>query len=296
MREFLAVLPDAPASSLPFSELREQYQQGHLSRKDFEGRIFQFLLKNHQRFNLFKHNQDTFSDYLAWLYPRLSRAIDSYKDLGSSFDAYICSIVHWSAKEYQSREADHHVTEYACWEARAEEESAANEGASVYRDTEENFKPVSNPRQVLVLLLKSYFFVSDDFITRVAPALCVSPEALTGMVDKLRELRADRETEIRDLQEQLHVQYYRSVAYQKQLESIPEGAARLETMNGRLERARARYANIKQRLATINREPSNSQIATVMGIPKGTVDSTLYAIKQKARRGVYQLADSSQGT
>jgi DNA-directed RNA polymerase specialized sigma24 family protein len=289
MQGFLAVLPDMPTSPVPFSDLREQYRQGHLTRKDFEGRIFQFLLKNYQRFHLFKHNQDTFADYLCWLYPRLSRAIDSYQDLGSSFDAYICSIVHWSAKEYQSREADHHVTEYACWEARAEEESSANENASVYLDAEESFKPVSNPRQVLILLLKSYFFVSDDFITRVAPAIGVSPEELTGMIDQLRELRVERETEIRDLQEQLHIQYYRCVAYRKQLESIPEGAARMETMRGRLERAQARYANIKQRLAAINREASNSQIATVMGIPKGTVDSTLYAIKQKAKRGVYQL-------
>jgi DNA-directed RNA polymerase specialized sigma24 family protein len=289
MRELSAVLPEIPASASPLSDLREQYLQGRLNRKDFEGRIFQFLLDNYQRFHLFNRDRDAFADYLCWLYPRLRRAIDAYKEVGSSFDAYICSIVRWSSKEYRSRETDHRITECACWEARAEEDLATGECTPVYMEAEESFEPVKNPRQVLILLLKSYFFVSDDFIARVAPAIGVSPDKLTLMVDKLRELRGERESEIRDLQEQLHCQYYRCVAYRKQLESLAETAARRETMQGRLERAQMRYASIKKRLAAINRDASNSQIARVLDIPKGTVDSTLYAIKQKALRGVYEL-------
>ncbi|MDR1325371.1 MAG: hypothetical protein LBK00_04965 [Treponema sp.] len=285
MRELSADLPEIPVSDLPLNNLREQYIGGQLSRKDFEGRIFQFILNNYKRFHLFNHDRDAFTDYLGWLYPRLSRAIDAYKEVGSSFDAYIGSIVRWSYKEYRSRATDHRITERACWETRATEDVATGECTPAYL-ADESFRPVKNPRQVLILLLKSYSFVSDDFIARVSPAIGVSPDKLVSMINKLHELREEREEEIRNLQDKLDCQYYRCVAYQKQLESLPETAARREIMRGRLERAKTHYAAIKQRLAAINRDASNSQIAKVLDIPKGTVDSTLYAVKRKG--GIYK--------
>jgi DNA repair exonuclease SbcCD ATPase subunit len=132
---------------------------------------------------------------------------------------------------------------------------------------EENLKPVSNSQERLILLLKSYFFMSDDFIVRVAPAIGISVENLTGMADKLRELRVERDEETRRLQEQLHTQYYRYVAYQRQLETHIED----------LERAYTRYASIKQRLADINQDASNRQIAEALGTPEEMVNFPLYA-------------------
>ncbi|MDR0636454.1 MAG: hypothetical protein LBF87_05180 [Treponema sp.] len=287
MQEVSAVLSGVPVSDLPLSDLREQYLGEQISRKDFEGRIFQFLMAHYQRFRLFDHDRDAFTDYLCWLYPRLSRAIDAYKEVGASFDAYIGSIVRWSSKEYRSRTADHYITERACWETRAMEDSFTGEYTPTYL-TDESFKPVKKTQQVLILLLKSYSFVSDDFIARVAPAIGISPDKLALMIDKLHELREEREEKLRNLQEKLNCQYYRCAAYRRQLQSLPETAARRDAIRGRLERAQARYAKIKQRLATINRGASNSEVAKVLGIPKGTVDSSLYTIKQKAMRGIYK--------
>ncbi|MDR2418205.1 MAG: hypothetical protein LBD79_04040 [Treponema sp.] len=284
MRKLAAILSDTAVSSLPLNGLRDQYTQGLLTRKDFEECIFRFLLKNYKQFNLFNRDHDEFVDYLCDLYPCLSRAIDTYKETGSSFDAYICSIVRSSAKVRQLREAEHHITEYACWEARAEEELMMSENVSAYLDAEESLKPVSNPRQVLILLLKSYFFVSDDFVVRVAPAIGVNIKNLTAMLDKLRELCMGRNEKVHQLKEQLHIQYYRCVTYRKRLEALSEYPSQRELIRGYLERACSSYANIKQRLASINLEPSNRQIAEVLGIPKGTVDSTLHALKQKIKR------------
>jgi hypothetical protein len=284
MRKLAAILPDTSVSSLPLNDLRDQYTQGLLTRKDFEECIFKFLLENYKQFNLFNRDRDEFADYLCGLYPYLSRAIDTYKEAGSSFDAYICSIVRRSAKVHHLREVAHHVTEYACWEALAEEGVVTSGNMPAYLDAEEIPKPVSNPRQVLILLLKSYFFVSDDFIVRVAPAIGVNIEKLTALLNKIHELCAERDEKILRLKEQLHVQYYRCVSYRKRLEAFSEYSPQSELLHRYLERAYSNYATIKQRLASINLEPSNRQIAEVLGIPKGTVDSTLYALKRKTKR------------
>jgi len=47
----------------------------------------------------------------------------------------------------------------------------------------------------------------------------------------------------------------------------------------RLERGRERLANLRERLAKRLPDPSNSQIAKLLGISKGTVDSVLYRLK-----------------
>jgi DNA-directed RNA polymerase specialized sigma24 family protein len=287
MQEISVVLSRIPALDFPLNELWEQYKGGQLSRKDFEGRTFQFLLDNYRRFRLFGRDEEAFTDYLCWLYPHLSRAIDTYKEVGASFDAYISTIVRLSFKDYRNQTVKHSITERAYWETRIAEDLSERECIPAYLK-DECFKPVKNPRTVLILLLKSYCFVSDDFIARVAPAIGISPDELARMIDKVRELRKKRDEEFLVLQEKLSRYYYRCAVYQKQLKFLPEAGARREAVCVLLKRAKARLADIRQELSVIKRKASNRQVATVLGISKNTVDSRLHAIKHKAAREVYK--------
>jgi DNA-directed RNA polymerase specialized sigma24 family protein len=261
-------------------ELFERYTRREISKKEFEGLIFQFVLENYQRFHLFDWNKDKCTEYLCWLYPRLSRAIDSYKNTGASFDAYISAMIHWSAREYRTRETDHRITEYACWKAKAEE-MAVSSPEPEYPERRAPIPLVPNPRQVLVLLLKTYFYLSEDFLSRAAPALGMSKEKLRNLVEELRKLRLRRDEEIRGLRERIHCQYYRCIAFEKRMESVSEDSAHHIKMKEKLIRARARLRTMKARLASIRMEATNRQIAEVLGVPKGTVDSNLHALKRK---------------
>jgi hypothetical protein len=82
------------------NNLLENYLKGSLGRKEMEGKLFMFIKKHPRRFSIGKFNDDTRDDFISWLYPRLSRAIDHYSDQGSCFDAYITAMVRLSAKEY----------------------------------------------------------------------------------------------------------------------------------------------------------------------------------------------------
>jgi hypothetical protein len=261
-------------------ELFNRYSRGDLSKKEFEELIFRFIIKNRQRFRLFDWNEDKCVDYLCWLYPRLSRAVETYKNTGASFDAYIGALVHWSAREYRTREAEHKITEYACWKAKAEELTVHNPEPE-YSEIRVPVQPFPNPRQVLILLLKSYFYVSEDFLSRAAPALGMGKEKLRQLVDELRKLRLRRDEEIRGLRERIFCQYYRCLAFEKKLDLLPKGSVHYSRMEGRVLRARTRLAAMKTRLASMRMEATNRQIAEVLGIPKGTVDSSLHSIKQK---------------
>jgi hypothetical protein len=260
----------------------EKYIQGSLKKKEFEGLIFQYCLDNRSRFCLPNWDRDEYTDYLCWLYPRISRSIDHYREVGSCFDAYIRCLVRWSAKEYRSREADHTVTENACWNARTVDMMVCSREPEYAADTPPAFKPVPNPRQVLILLLKSYYFVSDDFLDRIAPAIGVKKEKLRLLIDELRQRRLVRDEEIRTLRERIHCQFYRCISMTKRAAAAPAGSVFQEKIRQRLIRAKIRLAAMRKRLQSIRHEASNRQVAEVLGIPKGTVDSNLYAIKAKS--------------
>jgi hypothetical protein len=267
-------------NNLPLTDLLNRHALGHFDRKELEGKIYQFLLDNYQRFRQYKWSKDDFMDYLCWLYPRLSRAIDRYKNTGASFDAYVASLIRWSIQEYRARETDHRVTENTCWKTQAAE-MEVHSAEPVYMEPEPVYDTAPNPRQLLVLLLKSYHYVSDDLLRRIAPAVGIEAEKLGNMLEELREMRLNREDEIRGLQERIHCQYYRCLVFERRMALAVEGSAKHERMKGCLERARRRLAAMRKRLSSIKVEASNRQVANVLGVPKGTIDSSLYAIKNK---------------
>jgi hypothetical protein len=267
---------------ISLDDLYKKYSAGELNKKEFEGRIFNHILNNYQQFHLSDWSRDVCIDYLCGLYPRLTLAIDGYKNVGSSFENYIKSKLYWFVKEHRTRESDHHVTEYACWETWTMDRNALLcDTESEYLETPRISRRFSNPRQILILLLKSYAFVSEEFITRAAPSIGIEVKKLQKMIDDLRKKRFERDDKIRRLLEQVYSQYYRCVAFERRMRAVPEDSAFYEIMKGRLERARKRYVSMRKRLASVRFEATNRQIAEVLGIPKGTVDSSLYAIKQK---------------
>jgi hypothetical protein len=271
----------------PLSDFYRLYIEGNLSKKIFEGKIFQYLLNNFEKYRMFNGNRERWNDFLSWLYPRFARAIDLYRDLGSSFDAYITGLVNSAAREYRFRESDHNITEYVCWRAKAEE-NILFENEPEYLE-EKKSVPIPddiNPKQVLFLLLKSYFFASNEFVEQVAKAIGMNVSVVQGMIDELRKRRAEKEADIMDLKERIHCQHYRCLAYEKRMLNAQPGTEHHEIMKKRFERAKKRYKTMRKRLGGMRMSAPNRMIADILGIPRGTVDSSLFAIRNRLASGL----------
>jgi len=266
----------------PLSDFYRLYIEGNLPKKIFEGRIFQHLLNNYEKFRLFNGNREIWNDFLSWLYPRFARAIDLYRDLGSSFDAYITGLVNSAAKEYRFRESDHNITEYVCWRAKAEEDILFEDEPEYLEEKKVVSIPEDiNPKQILFLLLKSYFFVSNEFVEQVAEAIGMNISMVRDMIDELRKRRAEKEADIMDLKERIHCQHYRCLTYEKRMLNAQPGTEHYEMMKKRFERAKRRYKTMRKRLGGMRMSAPNRMIADILGIPRGTVDSSLFAIKNR---------------
>jgi hypothetical protein len=109
----------------------------------------------------------------------------------------------------------------------------------------------------------------------------MSKEQLFHMVEQLRIVRLQRDANIRNLAERVHSQFYRCLAFEKRLAAAPAHSVHMIKMQRCLERARKRLASMRRHLSLMRMEASNKQVAHIMGVAKGTVDSNLYAVKQR---------------
>ncbi|MDR3247608.1 MAG: hypothetical protein LBT39_02375 [Treponema sp.] len=266
------------------NELYAAYQRGSLSKRKLEGEMFRIILENIQNSRLFDKNEEESTDYLCWLYPRLSRAIVNYQDNGATFSTYIGALIRFSTKEYRSRQIDHYITEYAAWTAHIPDLEVRSPTPSYAEAVEEERPPrITLPplksRQIQILILKSYHFISEDFIDRIAPYAGMEREELKEMIEKLRLRRSRREEEIRVSQERIATQFYRCITWEKRLKLLLPGSARYGKIQLQLERARIRLAGMRKRLSQLRVDATHEQIAEVLGISKGTVSSSLFKLR-----------------
>ena len=269
-------------SQRPLTDLYNSYVSGNLPKKELEGRIFEYLLNNYDKYRVFSGDTDRWNEFISWLFPRVRRAIDSYRDMGSTFEAYINCLVHRTSMEYRNRETDHRITEYVFWQARAEEMNVCETEIEYMEAPKKFFVPEGiNPRQILLLLLKSYYFVSEEYVMKVAQAIGVQAKVIQNMIEKIKNMRADREAEILELRERIYCQHYRCLAYQKRMNVSQQGTVYYERMKDRFERATKRFFTMKKRLGGMRLDASNRMIAEVIGISKGTVDSALFALRNQ---------------
>jgi hypothetical protein len=271
------------------NSLYAEYRQGTLNKRALEEMMFKIMLKSVQEARLFDDDEEASIDYLCWLYPRLSRAIQNYQENGATFATYINALIRYSLREYRSRQYDHYLTEYAAWTAHTTDMEVRSPGLH-YPEIEIEEEDAPGPprlvpltmlksRQVLMLILKSYYFMSEDLIDRIAPMTGVTAERLRKMIEKLRASRSRREEERRLTQERITTQFYRCIVWEKRLKMLLPGTVRYERIQVQLDRARKRLAGMRKRLARFKVSASHRQVAEILGISTGAVGSSLSMLK-----------------
>jgi hypothetical protein len=261
----------------PMTDLLYRYGQGTLSRDQLETKLFLYLTEHARRYRLQDWDAEERMDYLCWLYPRLHRAIDNYRDTGASFDAYIQTLVHWSSREYRINDTLRQTMEHTLWKARFAD--AVHEGESTYAESKPALPLIKNRRQILILALKSYRYVSDDFLERIAPAIGVQKDYLQNLLQAMRKKRQAKDAEIQAMAERVDAQYYRCLLYLQQSRGLPPATSLYASALQRYAKAKDRLTLMRRRLASFRRGATNQEVAEILGLRKGTIDSSLYYVR-----------------
>jgi hypothetical protein len=181
---------------------------------------------------------------------------------------------------FRCRDKKRLAAETACWNVCGD--CSVNESEVPYQETEplpDSGKTL--PKYTLLLLLKSYYYVSDDMVNRAARALGMDAEVLGGMIDTLYRSQLKKITNLKKLTNSAHCLYFRCLSYERQL-ADKYGNPQKRMLIGRyLERGRRRLADMRRRLKSTRIEATNSDLSKLLGIPKGTIASQLSLIRSR---------------
>ena len=135
-------------------------------------------------------------------------------------------------------------------------------------------------RNFLFLALKCSRLIDTLNAHALARIAGVTPAALASLVAELREARDARECrhEMFRCRRNKAFAAIRLLEHELRAEVEPQKRASLEKTLGR---TRLRMRTAMQRMSRVGLAPTNLEIAKVLGVPKGTVDSGLYWLKRK---------------
>lgn len=265
--------------------LLQRYKEGHWERRVLEQQLIIHLMNHPHRFNLRHLNPDDRMDFLCFYFPRLRKAIDNYKVTGHSFDAYIHRSIQFALRDYKQEETIQHQEEAQIWHCTDDSYRPIQKEHFVqdYDQPYDEDTPVKirNPKQILLLTLKAYRYISPDFSNKIAGAIGLEPEIIEGWIREIRMKRIIDDMEIEKLQTATQVCYIKKLRFEQQLLSVDSDS--ISRMSLELQAAKniQHLEKLNRKLRKIKKTASNQLIADVLGMPKGTVDANLHALKQK---------------
>ncbi|MDR2097344.1 MAG: hypothetical protein LBP37_02365 [Spirochaetaceae bacterium] len=275
----------------PLTFFYRLYEAKGINARELETKLFKHFMNSFDyRYGLYFGSKDEKIDFLCWFYPIMRRAIERYNDVKSSFDAYMASMIRFSYQDYRDRKR-RRVAEENNYYKTAESEAAVCDPEADYEKKEMlsgNYQ-IGEPNYILLVLLKSYYYVSDELLSKAAPVIGIEPEILGKMVDTLRCLQFKKIERLQKLIRYTHCLYYRCIKYEGLLAEKAENWPLRNVFSRRLEHGRQRLFTMRERLKSTRIEATNNDLAKVLGVPKGTIDSRWTLIKSKLAQNSLSL-------
>ena len=246
-------------------------------------------------------SEDDAGNFLTNIYHRIPRLIARYSYYGIQFEHYLTKYINLEYKSFRNREQTKRVREDLIYKniSRHERVFTIREGPSsrhlVSAVTRSMNAPTpgrysGNILKLVLLTLKFSDWVSDHQLSQVAKWSGVSHVWLRTMCERLQLQTTKRQERYLTLYERrnaiysqlLHCQYQCNIAHS-------EGNTWYsKAIFERLSVLRKRLSTTNQKLHRVQQYPSNAEIAALLEIPKGSVDSAMYFMKKKYKKSIRQ--------
>ena len=240
-------------------------------------------------------SEDDRSDFFCQFYPKILNLADRFCYTGKPFEAYLVTTLRWQLKTFAANRAKDALQEAIAMKSCLSWQKDRN---TIYDQVAAEHSPEYSPalrevlkigadgkvtkkacvKRLLFLVLQEAFTINDSQIETVAAITGMDKIRIIGCVTEMRtilsEKRQRRQT-LLDRRNKLHL-HFECLRERLSTETDTGVRSRLFT---ELTKVQARLVRIKNDLATIKEGPSHREIAEVLDLPKGSVDSGLYYLK-----------------
>jgi RNA polymerase sigma factor (sigma-70 family) len=234
-------------------------------------------------------DEDACGDFYVFVHPRVLRLLGKFRDLGKPFESYLWAVLGWQLRNF-ARERRQRERVWSVSLRMDEGEPEAPTGPEPAQPEPEDpfFAPQiarvirsdADRRNFLFLLLKCSRSMDPAGAGPLAALAGVTMSHLLDTVSALKDMRGSRERRLEAFRCRRNRAFtkIRLVETELKVEADP---MRLAALRETLRTARRRMESAAHKMARVGLSPTNREIAAVLGVPKGTVDSGLYWLKRK---------------
>jgi len=287
------------------SELVTEYQRTGNKRHELR-ELISLIVYNYPQGRRF-FDEDDAGDFLLYFQPRIDRIIRRFHDQGNGFEAYLGTNLRYQLHSYVQRKQRARLRHYAgnlnlIWEGVGHEfllneaeptyaeqppkfdtEAAEQRSRRVFRmhrpaETEDR---VNDPhsRRLLLLGMKAADYLEPHHLEKLAQLTGYRFEYLFQCWTELRERTFCRRRRLALLQHRRNRAYLQLRCLEIQINASNDELARKRyLMQTQLQRERLQ--SVVALIDRVPRTPTNRDLAAVLGIPKGSIDSGLYALRE----------------
>ena len=243
----------------------------------------------------FRASEDDCGEFYLYFYPRLLRTLSRFRDRGKPFEWYFNSVLRWHYKAYCARKRKEQVKWTAAknalfWELPVlapalPAECPAAPGTGRYRkiipvDCLAGSREATSRRRILLLALKNAGQLDQSVLPWISGLTGIAEDHLAGLVERLRANLYKRELRLHSLYQRQNRILAKVFLLQYDLVQEFDPARRSELALS-LADARGKLRSVQRTIRRTRLHPSNREIAELLGIPKGTVDTSLYWLRRQ---------------
>ncbi len=238
-------------------------------------------------------DEDACGEFYVYFYPRLVRLLSRFRDQGKPFESYLCSVMSWQlrnfAREKRRTERGWRVSvrlgrpddeEPHASAVDAAREAEDQETSQLLQEIASSIQTPADRRNLLILGLKCVRSLTAGGMAVLSHLTAVPMPDLARHAASLSMRLEPREKRLEAFRQRRNRAFSRAQTLEAELFEEIDMEKR-EALLDRLSMTRTRMKSAITRMSRIMLNPTNREIAEVLGIPKGTVDSGLYWLKRK---------------
>jgi len=244
----------------------------------------------------FRWDEDLSGDFFCYFLPRIPGLIKRFTFTGKPFEVYLVSCMKWQMKTFLSKQIRDDRRRRVIEHISATDAYSQNdyEDCGTEVDEEEPYIPLLKSilkidskgnvteepfkRRLLYLALSSCEYVSEHIVIRISIMTGIPKLKIEELMKALDERMEKTRARLRMLQTRRNSHYFRIVYVHEELSRNPDREKRLNLME-ELKEEKRKFERTCEELRNLQAGPSHRDIAEVMGIPKGSVDSGIYYIR-----------------
>ena len=248
-------------------------------REEIALRVYAY--PNHKNFC----TEDDCADFLISFFPRINNTINNYSENGSSFDAYLQNNLKWHMKGFVVNQINKKRKEQIIYRENCDNVNPVikdvweiHESPSLSALTQAQKKKES--REVMLLALKCADYMDDEIIDQISELTGINSAFIFHQIEYLRTTLRKRTDRIKHLEQRRSRNYFRILCWQEDKRNC-EDKYILRLLDEKIFKEKRCYDYTGNILARASRTPSHNAISHVLGIPKGTIDSSYFYMRNK---------------